>query len=163
MWSSRTVARTRTVLRDVWGKQQVSRVTNSSGYKERGPVVQLGFRPLDPDLVKVPIFTDETRQEIFKSYKDDPARWTIPALSQKYHCTLERTTAIIYLMQRREDLMRKNQVLNIPELWDNMMNKHVAEPPATPEALAAENEMTVEEVNVILERMKDHRRRYDHN
>ena len=123
----------------------------------------LGFHPLDPELVKVPVFTDATRQEIFKNYKEDPAKWTISALSQKYSCTMERTTAIVYLMQRREDMMRENKVLNIPELWDTMIDKHTAEPPSTPEALAEEHEMTVEEVNVILARMKDHRRRYDHD
>ena len=123
----------------------------------------LGFKPLDPELVKVPIFTDVTRQEMFKSFKEDPLKWTIPALSQKYNCTLERTTAIVYLMQRREDMMRENNVLDIPELWDTLIDKHTAEPPSTPEALAEENEMTVEEVNVILARMKDHRRRCGHD
>ena len=123
----------------------------------------LGFKPLDPELVKVPIFTDVTRQEMFKSFKEDPLKWTIPALSQKYNCALERTTAIVYLMQRREDMMRENNVLDIPELWDTLIDKHTAEPPSTPEALAEENEMTVEEVNVILARMKDHRRRCGHD
>ena len=161
MWSSRTVVRT--VSRDVWGKQQVSRITNSSGYKDPGPMVMLGFRDLDPDLVKVPIFTDVTRQEIFKNYKEDPVTYTIPALSQKYGCTLERCTAIVYLMQRREDTMRENKVLDIPELWDTMIDKHTATPPVTAETLAEENEMTVEEVKVILARMKDHRRRSGHD
>jgi len=59
----------------------------------------------DPSDVKIPYLKDEKRQEMFSLHIDDPERWSIQKLSQHYGTSLERTSAVIFLMQSRHDLI----------------------------------------------------------
>ena len=157
MWRSRFIARS--FLRDVPRRHQSFRQASSSGYRDPGWMVN-DECDIEPDLVKTPLFTDTVRQDLFKKFKNDPEIWTVPLLSQHFGCTIERVKAIIFLLQRREDLMRENNVLDIPALWNVLIEKHDEAPLiSTPEALAEEYELNVGEVKDILKRMTEHRQR----
>lgn len=134
--------------------------TTSSGYRDPGYMVNAETM-IDSDLIKVPLMTDKTRKDLFKKFKDDPEKWTIPALSNTFNCSVERVKAIIFLLQGREDLMIADGVFDIKNEWKLMVAK-VEEDSVlnTPETLAEEYEMTPEEVKIILAKMKIHNQRY---
>jgi hypothetical protein len=63
-------------------------------------------------------------------------------------------------MQKREDMQRAAGVLDIPQVWKNVHEKYLSDLVAnTPESLAAEFSLSVEEVGNILTRMDAHHRR----
>ena len=157
MWRSRLIVKS--LFRDVPRRQQTFRQASSSGYRDPGWMVN-DECDIESELVKTPLFTEKVRLDLFKKFKDDPESWTVPLLSQHFGCTTERVKAIIFLLQRREDMMRENKVLDIPALWNVLIEKHDEAPLiSTPEALAEEFELNVDEVKDILKRMTEHRLR----
>eukprot|EP01040_Poterioochromonas_malhamensis_P004319 gene4319-4631_t len=62
---------------------------------------------VDPKMVKVPILFEEQRQEMYALHVSNPERWTLEAISQKFGSSLDRTRAVILLMQLRYDLMKE--------------------------------------------------------
>ena len=116
---------------------------------------------VDPKVIKVPILTDSVRADIFAKFKLDPNnQWTVSKLAQNFNCSADRIKAVIFLMQKREDMQRAAGVLDIPQVWKNVHEKRLSDPVAnTPESLAAEFSMSVEEVGSILARMDAHHRR----
>ena len=116
---------------------------------------------VDPKVIKVPILTDTVRADIFAKFKLDPNnQWTVSKLAQKFNCSADRIKAVIFLMQKREDMQREAGVLDIPQVWKNVYEKRQSDPVAnTPESLAAEFSLSVDEVGSILARLDAHHRR----
>lgn len=160
MW--RTVLFAKTLSREVSRKQiqPAFRQFATSGYRDPGWMVDTECE-IDSDLVKIPVFTDVVRQDLFKKWREDPETWTIPALSMHFNCTIQRTKAVILLLTIREDLMKKNNVLDIPDVWNKIFDKHLEDPILnTVELLAVEHELPVDDIKSIIKRLIDHRARY---
>ena len=151
----------KSLLREVTKTQFNFRPLSSSGYVDPGWMVVSDEPDVDPSRIKIPVLTDLVRQEIFQKFKEDPEKWTIPEIASHYGCTHERAKAVIFLLQKREDLMRENNVTDIPAVWTAILDKHLADPvTVTAEVLAEEYELPVEEVTGIIKRMKMHKARY---
>ena len=147
-------------------RQPSSSTTSSSSSKSsagwREPEYMVSTDPtVDPKVIKVPILTDSVRADIFAKFKLDPNnQWTVSKLAQTFNCSADRIKAVIFLMQKREDMQRAAGVLDIPQVWKNVHEKRLSDPVAnTAESLAAEFSLTVEEVGNILTRMDAHHRR----
>ena len=154
----------KSLLREVTKTQFNFRPFSSSGYIDPGWMVVSEEPDVDPSHIKIPVLTDLVRQEIFQKFKEDPETWTIPAIAAHYGCTHERAKAVVFLMQKREDLMRENNVSDIPAVWTAILDKHLADPvTVTAEVLAEEYELPVDEVTGIIKRMKMHTRRCSFN
>ena len=139
---------------------QSSSSKSTAGWRE--PDYMVSTDPtVDPKVIKVPILTDSVRADIFAKFKLDPNnQWTVSKLAQNFNCSADRIKAVIFLMQKREDMQRAAGVLDIPQVWKNVHEKRLSDPVAnTPESLAAEFSMSVEEVGSILARMDAHHRR----
>ena len=133
---------------------------STAGWRE--PEYMVSTDPtVDPKVIKVPILTDVVRADIFAKFKVDPNnQWTVSKLAQNFNCSADRIKAVIFLMQKREDMQRDSGVLDIPQVWKNVHEKHLSDPVAnTSESLAAEFSLSVEEVGSILTRMDAHHRR----
>ena len=90
---------------------------------------------VSPRDVKVPYLSDNTRVEMYKRHKADPLQWSISKLSQHYGATLDRTKAVLFLMQKREELMIQEKVADIPPMWHEIFQRFSA--PAAAPAIAA--------------------------
>lgn len=145
--------------------RQTSSSTSSSSKSSAGwrePDYMVSTDPtVDPKVIKVPILTDSVRADIFAKFKLDPNnQWTVSKLAQTFNCSADRIKAVIFLMQKREDMQRAAGVWDIPQVWKNVHEKHLSDLVAnTPESLAAEFSLSVEEVGNILTRMDAHHRR----
>lgn len=154
MWRSNIVMKS--LLRDVTKRTPTFRQFASSGYRDPGYMVAPEAE-IDSDRVKVPLMTDATRKEMYKKHKDDPEKHTIPSLSNQYNCSVERVKAVIFLLRKREKMMFDLGVADIKSDWKIMTLKHQEDPEInTPQALSEEFEMTVDEINDILKKMKEH-------
>ena len=94
----------------------------------------------DSSEVKVPYLAEKSKIEMYKRHKQDPVKWSISRLSQQYGATLDRTKAILFLMRKREEVMTKEKVLDIPAAWHEIYERYSAPPPpaaAAPKAAAA--------------------------
>lgn len=155
----------KSLLREVTKTQFNFRPLSSSGYVDPGWMIVSDDPEVDPARIKIPVLTDIVRQEIYQKFKEDPEKWTIPEIANHYRCTHERAKAVIYLLQKREEMMKENNVMDIPAAWTVILEKHQAEPLTnTVEALAEEFVLPVQEITDILKRMKMHKARcsFDH-
>jgi hypothetical protein len=55
----------------------------------------------------VPYLKDTTRQEMYRLHCEDPEQWSVVNLSQKFHTSMARTEAVLFLMERRQLLMKE--------------------------------------------------------
>jgi len=111
----------------------------------------------DPKTIHVSFLRDNVRQEIYKLHKEDPKLWTVSKLAQKYGMTLERSKAVIYLMRKREDLMRDEKVLDIPSQWNEIYEKHQTDPNInTLTSLANEYSLSESSISDIITRLSTH-------
>jgi hypothetical protein len=112
---------------------------------------------LDPAKVFVPVVPESMKADMYQKYKSNPSEWTLSKLSQNFGTSLERTKAILVLMERREEMKIANNVASIPQQWSDIYAKHKEAPEtATADALAAEYSLEKAEVESILARMKEH-------
>lgn len=109
-------------------------VRAGAAYKEPGHAVDTSA-DVSPKDVKVPYLSDNTRVEMYKRHKADPQQWSISKLSQHYGATLDRTKAVLFLMQKREELMVKEKVADIPPMWHEIFQRFST--PATAPPVAA--------------------------
>lgn len=132
--------------------------------------------------VKVPYLRDHVRQEIYARHVSDPEKWTLAALSQHYHTSLDRTKSVIVLMHRRYEMIRAKGfavhidkqhftvTVEVPAPWRELYQKHLEDPTKDAEAvLQSHNEAVQEErlklringeqAKQIIETVKDHERR----
>jgi len=66
----------------------------------------VSFEPdMDPSTVKVNILKDEIRQEMYLKYMEDQEKYSFENLSVEYGTSLIRTKAVVYLMQKRHELI----------------------------------------------------------
>ena len=157
MWTSNIIRKS--LFRDVTKRSLTIRQFSSSGYRDPGYMVN-SEAEIDSDRIKIPLMTDATRREIYKKYRDDPERHSIPSLSNQYNCSVERVKAVIFLLELREKMMLDGGVSDIKSDWRIITQKNEEDPAVnTPQALAEEFEMTVDEINVILAKMKEHLQR----
>jgi len=59
----------------------------------------------DPANIKIPYMKDYKRQEMYLMHMQNPEENTIETLSKLYGTSLERTTAIIFLMRKRHEFI----------------------------------------------------------
>jgi hypothetical protein len=59
----------------------------------------------DPANIKIPYMKDHKRQEMYLMHMQNPEENTIETLSKLYGTSLERTTAIIFLMRKRHEFI----------------------------------------------------------
>lgn len=60
---------------------------------------------MDPSTIKVNILKDEIRQEMYLKYMEDQEKHSFENLSVEYGTSLIRTKAVVYLMQKRHELI----------------------------------------------------------
>lgn len=113
---------------------------------------------MNPAEVAVPYLREQQREDIYVSYKADPVTWSPAKLAEKYNASEMRIKAVIYLMQKREELMEKNKVINIPqdhqEIYEKSLNKE-----NTIASIAEVHQKSEEEVKDIIARLTDHHQR----
>lgn len=137
---------------------------------------------VDPRLVKVPYLRDTMKQEIYAKHIMNPEKWTLQALSQHFHTSIDRTKAVIVLMHKRYDMIRSKGFnvkidenhhtisVEIPSSWKGLYEKYLEDPTQDIEkALQSYNESVTEEhrklgingekAKEIIENIKDHERR----
>ena len=140
-------------------QQQQQQQSSSSGWRE--PSYMVSTEPtVDPRAVKVPVLSDATRAQIFSKFKSDPAEWTVAKLAQSYNCSIDRIKAVIFLMQKRETMQKDAGVLQVPQVWKAVYDKHLLDPAAnTVDALSAEFSLPAPEIEAILLKLRLHHRR----
>jgi hypothetical protein len=113
---------------------------------------------MNPAEIKVPYLQENQRKDIYQKYKEDPVAWSPAKLAEKYQASEMRVKAVIYLMQKREELMEKNQVTNIPpdhqEIYEKSLNKE-----NTISSIAEVHQKSEDEVKDIIARLTDHHQR----
>ena len=113
----------------------------------------------DPADYKISILTESEKAEIFKLHTEDPLKWTVRAIAQKYNMNPQRSKAVIYLMRLREaaiEQLRPSQQAE-EEKWDLLYQKHVSDPEKnTAEFLSNESGLTLDHMKDILRRMEEH-------
>ena len=73
--------------------------------------------------IKVPYFSEKLKLEMYSKYKQDPEQWSVTALSKAYGTSMERTKAVLLLLEQREQLKRERGLLDIPDDWFEMHKK----------------------------------------
>lgn len=63
----------------------------------------------DFGAVKIPYLRDETRQEMYKLYMEDPTEQAFLDISKKYGTSLIRTKAVIVLMSKRHTMISEDE------------------------------------------------------
>lgn len=63
----------------------------------------------DASHIKVNVLKDEVRQEMYLRYMEDQEKWSFENLSTTYGSSLIRTKAVIYLMQKRHELISQDE------------------------------------------------------
>eukprot|EP01041_Mallomonas_annulata_P006785 gene6785-13742_t len=114
----------------------------------------------EPKSVYIPILRETTKVELFKLHKEDPELWTVNNLSKKYGMTTERTKAVLFLMAKREEIMKEENVLNPPSEWLAICEKHKKDPVTfSKDALATEYNLSETEISDIISKIAKHERR----
>lgn len=121
---------------------------------------------VDPAAIKLPLLLEETKLEMYKKYKDDPINWSIEKLSNHYHTSLERTRAVIYLMQKRDEEISKVTKLpigaDVPMVWLELYKFYDSTLPSpSNETLAQKFKIDIKEVPTILAAMTEHCRKLE--
>lgn len=119
---------------------------------------------IPPSKVRVPWLTEAQKDDIYSKHKSDPVKFSTRALSQLYKANEMRIMSVIFMRRERENYMQTNNLINFPAVWETMFWKYndileVNKTGATEEdfaKLAEEFKMTLEEVHVIIPRMRDH-------
>eukprot|EP01038_Epipyxis_sp_PR26KG_P015150 gene15150-20407_t len=113
---------------------------------------------VEPDEVKVPWINEETRKEMYNKYESDPVTWSIKNLALHYSASLVRVKAIVYLMEKRKKLMEQRGLPGgvIPNQWSNIYEKYTANPTTPLSEIAEYYELTVQEVEKIIENISLH-------
>lgn len=116
---------------------------------------------VDPKAVKIPILLEETKIEMYKKYKHDPVNWSIQSLSNHYGTSLERTRAVIFLMQKRDEEIAKITKLpvgtDIPIEWLELYQFYDSTLPApTDEVLSTKFKIDIKQIPNILKAMTEH-------
>jgi hypothetical protein len=122
---------------------------------EPEPGVETEFDVEDASEYKLPYVREWMKEEMWELHKGDPQRWTWNALSQKYKMAIERVRAIIILMEKRENHMKKNKVFKISSTWSSIWKMHL-EGVHTPEAIAEAIGVEPAEVTTCIANMKEH-------
>lgn len=60
---------------------------------------------VDAHLVKVPFLSEDAKLDMYQKHVAEPEVWTIQKLSQHFGSSLQRTSAVIYLMRKRQEAM----------------------------------------------------------
>lgn len=63
----------------------------------------------DASHIRVNLLKDEVRQEMYLKYMEDPEKWSFENLSTAYGSSLIRTKAVIYLMQKRHEMISQDE------------------------------------------------------
>ena len=79
---------------------------------------------VDPKQIKFPYLEDDVRLAIYKRHKENPEEWSISRLAQHYGATIDRVKAIIFLMRKREEVMVREKVADIPQVWHDVWKRH---------------------------------------
>ena len=93
------------------------------GYREPSYLVDTDVRSVAPSEIKVPYFSEKLKQEMYAKYKQDPEQWNITALSKAYGTSMERTKAVLFLLEKREQLKKERGLLDIPDEWFEIHKK----------------------------------------
>lgn len=109
---------------------------------------------VDPKEIKVPYMKEKHREEMWQLYKSNPEENTYSVLSQKYGSTLLRTKAILYLMQRREEVMNEIGASEHLTEWGPIWARHKEVPELSAEQLGEEFSKPGAEIGQILKRME---------
>jgi hypothetical protein len=115
-----------------------------------------------PEDLRLAVVTETMRKEIYNLHKEDPVAWTSKSLAAKYGMRHSRMKAVLHLMRLREETMElvKPAQLSAEEGWEALYQKHLQDPTKnTAETLSADSGLSVEKVNDILKRMKEHMHR----
>ena len=107
--------------------------------------------------MKVSLVREGMKHEMHHLHKTDPEKWSLLTLSEKFGTSMERTRAIIYLMQQRDKAMAERNVLEIPRDYIKLYEKHMEDPAAnTPEVLSEMFNMEAPAIKEVLDNMKWH-------
>lgn len=75
------------------------------------------------------IFIQEiAKREIYKKFKSEPKKWTFNVLAQHYGMSIDRVKAVIFLQDRREELMKSEELPvdgALPPAWVALYEKHL--------------------------------------
>lgn len=63
----------------------------------------------DASDIRVNLLKDEVRQEMYLRYMEDQEKWSFEKLSTAYGSSLIRTKAVIYLMQKRHEMISQDE------------------------------------------------------
>jgi len=121
---------------------------------------------VDPASIKLPILLEETKIEMYKKYKHDPINWSIEKLSNHYHTSLERTRAVIYLMQKRDEEISKITKLpagtEVPKEWLELYQFYESTLPSpSHETLSQKFNIDIVKIPTILAAMTEHCRKLE--
>lgn len=121
---------------------------------------------VDPSLVKIPLLLEETKVEMYKKHKHDPINWSIDKLSNHYRTSLERTRAVIFLMQKRDEEIAKITKLpvgtDVPKEWLELYQYYDSTIPSpSNDDLAKKFSIDINKVPVILAAMVEHCRKLE--
>jgi len=116
---------------------------------------------VDPKTVKIPLLLEETKIEMYKKYKHDPINWSIQNLSNHYGTSIERTRAVLFLMQKRDEEIAKITKLpigtEIPKEWLELYQFYDSTlPPPTNEFLSKKFKLDINQIPNILKAMTEH-------
>ena len=93
------------------------------GYREPSYLVDTDVRSVAPNEIKVPYFSEKLKLEMYSKYKQDPEQWSVTALSKAYGTSMERTKAVLLLLEQREQLKKERGLLDMPDEWFEIHKK----------------------------------------
>lgn len=118
---------------------------------------------ISPHRIRVPVLREAAKVEIYRKHVSDEEEFSVNNLAQLYGATTDRIQAVIYLMRARENMKKalfKTEDGSIPPLWSKINNQRlVAEENGEEldvDAMADDNQLSVEEVKDIIVRMTQH-------
>ena len=126
------------------------------GYREPSYLVDTEVRTVSPSEIKVPYLSEKLKQEMYGKYKQNPEEWSVMALSKAYGSSIERTKAVLLLLERRESFKKERGILDMPSEWMEIHKKHeeyknapppVVEAASKPASSAPSVEVTASEGN----------------
>jgi hypothetical protein len=123
-------------------------------------MVEFDEHYVDPKSIQVPYLRDKTRMEMYQKFKNEPLVWTLEKLSQHYGTSLDRTNAVLFLMQKREEMQKKLGVDDITSEQKHVFEKYMSDPLTfTPEKLSEESAIPLPQMHELLKNMKAHSER----
>ncbi len=108
------------------------------GYREPSYLIDTDVRSVAPSEIKVPFFSEKLKQELYAKYKQDPEQWSVMALSKAYGTSIERTKAVLFLLEKREQFKKERGILDIPDEWFEVQKKFEKYTNAPPAPFASE-------------------------